>query len=274
MKIKTCVPHTLPLRSLNWDCFADLIGKAHAAVAKYEEALKQAKNSQDAFSILMAQESIASVESKKIRVSLKEVLRASKEAGDRDDLVKVLNYRSALLKGAQMMMTRPLSGIFLRELHSTISKDAPIARKDIGRWRDRQNWIGPEGCGREEAYFFPPNLAVMRRRMDNLFRYLRYKDKDPLVQLAIAFAQLLIIHPFMDGNGRVGRAMIPLFLYKKKVTSSPIVYLSAYFKKHRLEYFEKLFSITSDKQWEEWIRFFLKGVIEECESNMEKISRM
>lgn len=101
--------------------------------------------------------------------------------------------------------------------------------------------------------------------MENLLQYMRKQEADPLVQLAIAFAQLLIIHPFMDGNGRVGRVMIPLFTYKKGVTSKPILHLSRYFKKHRLAYFEKLFAITTNKMWEEWIRFFLKGVIVESE---------
>ncbi|MGE5195928.1 MAG: Fic family protein, partial [Anaerolineae bacterium] len=114
------------------------------------------------------------------------------------------------------------------------------------------------------------HVKKMPRYLDNLKKYLHYKEKDPLVQLAIFFAQLLIIHPFMDGNGRVARALIPFFLYKKNIVSTPLFYLSAYFKRYRLQYFEKLFSISSKNEWEEWIRFFLKGVIHEGEESIQK----
>ena len=101
--------------------------------------------------------------------------------------------------------------------------------------------------------------------MRKLNAYVNKKEKDPLVQLAIYFAQLLIIHPFMDGNGRLARSLVPIFLYKKGLISTPRFYLSAYFKRHRLEYFKRLYMISKKKDWEGWIRFFLQGIIEEGE---------
>lgn len=104
--------------------------------------------------------------------------------------------------------------------------------------------------------------------MDNLIKYAHQREKDPLVQLAIFFAQLLIIHPFMDGNGRVARICIPLFLYKKKLIAAPIFYMSPYFKRHRLSYFTKLYEISDEDKWEEWIEFFLKGIVEQGKKNI------
>lgn len=277
MKIKTAVPPTLPLRSIKWEAFADLLGKAHAAVARYDEIIKSAENRQAVLSILTAEESLDSVESKKTKTRLIKILKHPgnrKLSGDAENLLQILNYRAALAKGKKRIEDHPFSGALLCELHGTIRKGAHVAKKDIGRWRDRQNWIGPEGKGKEEAYYFPPTLSVMFKKLDNWLKYVRSKDKDPLVQIAIAFAQLLAIHPFMDANGRVARALIPLFLYKKKVTSCPIVYLSKYFKKNRFQYFNSLYAVNSKHRWEEWIRFFLEGIIEECEDNAKEAKKI
>jgi Fic family protein len=277
MKIKRCVPPHLPLRAIRWESFAALLGKAHASLARYDEILKNAKDRKVVLPILLAQESISSIESKKTFTSLKRVVQhpgSGKRAGDADRLMKILHYRTALLQGARKIKSHPFSGALILEMHGMIRKDAPVLKKDIGRWRDRQNWIGPEGCRKEEAYFFPPNLKVMHERIGNWLHYLNSSDLDPIIQMAIAFAQFLAIHPFMDANGRVIRALIPIFFYKKKVSSYPIVFLSSYFKRNRLKYFEKLYAVNSKNQWEEWIRFFLQAIIKECEANKKKVQQL
>lgn len=114
----------------------------------------------------------------------------------------------------------------------------------------------------KEGYFYPPLPELVAKSMKNLERYYKSrKEKDPLVHLAIYFAELLIIHPFMDMNGRIARAIIPLFLYKKGLTPKPNFYMSAYFKQRRLKYFKQLYQITAENDWEGWIRFFLQGII-------------
>ncbi|MBS0620258.1 MAG: Fic family protein [Verrucomicrobia bacterium] len=127
-----------------------------------------------------------------------------------------------------------------------------------GVYRDRQNWIGPKGCSREEAYFFPPPASDIEAEMDKLISYGNQVEKEPLVQLALFFAKLLIIHPFMDGNGRLARAIVPYFLYSRGMLATPNLSVTSYFKKHRLRYFQNLYNITDDGNWESWIAFFLK----------------
>ncbi len=110
--------------------------------------------------------------------------------------------------------------------------------------------------------------------MENLLHYCNQIDPFPLVQIAIAFAQFLIIHPFMDGNGRVARILIPLLLYKKNLLPYPLLFLSRYFKDHRLTYFRQLFAITEKQQWEQWILFFLKGIAREAKRARALVLRM
>jgi Fic family protein len=279
MKPTTFIPAHLPLRSLNWDRFIGLLGKAYALIARQDEILKSVPHPASVFSLLTSAEVINSLHSQKVTLSLEELfvcealdIRPS-DCHD-EDLAKIAHYRLALQKAARWVIKHPLSLSLLCKIHEDMNRGSKVPKNEIGRFREKQNWIGPKGCSLEEAYFYPPSASTLRRHLGNLKKYIAYQEKDTLVQLAIFFAQLLIIHPFMNGNGRVARSLIPLFLYKKGVVSSPIVYLSAYFKKHRLVYFEKLFLVTSKSDWEEWIRFFLKGVIEEGESTVAKSQRI
>jgi len=248
MRIQTTTPSPLPLKKLRWEYFVDLIGKAHRTLAEFDDLITNIKHKEAAFSLLAQNEALAT------------------------SLKGIPSYQSALLKIAKTSRKTPLSPVFLCKIHKIIRQKSLSNPVEIGQLRTKQNWIGPEGCTIEEAYFYPPCAKLVQKYMNQLTKYLHYKEKDPLVQLAIYFAQLLIIHPFMDGNGRLGRALIPLFLYQKKLTSAPLFYLSPFFKRHRLQYFEKLFAITTEEKWEEWIRFFLNGVIEEGRKNIKILS--
>ncbi len=148
----------------------------------------------------------------------------------------------------------PLSIPFLCTLHRLVKVDGP--RQDAGHIRTRQNWIGPEGRPQEEAYFFPPKPSDVKPALHVLLKYLR-QEGDPLLQLAIGMAQFLIIHPFMDGNGRVARLLIPYYLMRRNL---PPLYLSAYFKSTRLQYLKKLYDISAEGNMDGWIAYFLKGI--------------
>ncbi len=145
------------------------------------------------------------------------------------------------------------------KIHAIVKQDGPNPQ-DIGKIRTRQNWIGPEGSPIEKAYFFPPPPSDLAKHLRALEWYLAKTDLDPLVQIAIAFAQFLAIHPFMDGNGRVARILVPIFAVKKKLLRHPVLFLSPYIKKTRSLYMRRLFEITEKNQWEGWILYFLKAV--------------
>ncbi len=135
-----------------------------------------------------------------------------------------------------------------------------IIKNDTDGFRKIQGWIGPAGHPIEAAYYLPPPPQKVPALMQNLSCYLANTKEEPLTQLAISFAQLLLIHPFLDGNGRVARALIPTFLWKRKLIAQPFFFMSAYFEKNRLAYFRKLYDISNDNAWEEWIIFFLEGI--------------
>lgn len=239
MDIETCTPHRLPIKNLKWESLISLIGKARESLGRYDEGLK--KISAKSLKALMQKECVSSLHGKK------------KE--------KILYAYEGLEFAIRWAKKRPLNLSFLCQVHAIVKKDGSNP-EEIGHLRTKQNWIGPQGCSIDEAYFYPPEPKKIRRSMQALFRYLQGEEKDPLVQLAIFFAQLLIIHPFMDGNGRVARIFIPVWLWKKGLISKPGLFMSSYFEKNRLQYFRKLFNISEKDAWEDWIAYFLKGVID------------
>lgn len=263
-----CIPDRLPVRELNWGTLVPLIAAAHAQIARFDEVIRSHPHPNLCLKFLTIQEAIASLHFQKVEISAEEFFLYETIGTDEEkiktSLHQIRHYCTALKKGSFSQSFFKM----LCQIHADLKGSAQ--KKDCGHFRDRQNWIGPKGCGIDEAYFLPPKLKSMHSALQNLQDYLHFQERDQLVQLAIFFAQLLIIHPFMDANGRVARVMIPLFLYQKKLISHPLFYLSAYFKRHRIPYFKKLFRISTTRDWEKWIEFFLTGVIREGEKSYKK----
>jgi len=243
MDIKPCTAPRLPVKDLKWDDLVPLIGQARAALGRCDERLKKIKPRR--IDVLMKKESSATLLGKHRK--------------------KIAYAQQGLEFAIEWAKTKPLNLEFLCRVHAIVKQDGPNP-KELGRLRERQNWIGPDEGTIDDAYFFPPPATRVPNNMQALFRYLNGKEKDPLVQLAIFFAHLLIIHPFMDGNGRVARIFIPVWLWKKGLICKPAIYMSPYIEKNRLQYNRKLFHISQESAWEDWIQFFLKGIIEACDT--------
>ena len=143
--------------------------------------------------------------------------------------------------------------------------------KSLGQFRVTQNYIGREGTGVENATFIPPDPARLTSDLEDFQRYIEYDDVEILIQTAIVHAQFELIHPFNDGNGRIGRLLISLFLYQKKKISRPIFYISGYLESHRDEYYAHLRGISQKKDWDGWVEFFLRAVAAEAKYNGEKV---
>jgi hypothetical protein len=252
-KLKKIPPSHLKLSQLK-----QASASAALALAKYNAVLENASPS--LLTSLKTREAVSSLESLHKRTSLRNYLK------DPSLFPPITDYLLAIDKGMHSGQGFTLE--WFRRIHRMI-KRSQGTHPDRGVFRKRQNWIGPEGCTLEQAYYLPPDHKELAQGMKDLIAYCKKTESDPLIQLAIAFAQFLIIHPFMDGNGRVARLMIPFFLYQKKMICSPHFFMSSYFKKHRLTYFQLLFGITESGKWEPWILFFLKG-IKESLKNLEK----
>jgi len=165
---------------------------------------------------------------------------------------------------------RPLRINTIRDLHRILLSGVRGRHKNPGEIRSRQNYIAPPGTPIENATFVPPAPWDVMDALSNWEIYLHSQEKDPIVQLAVLKAQFELIHPFLDGNGRIGRMLVPLILYSKGVLSSPTFYISSYLERNRDVYYERLLAISREGDWNGWISFFLQAIVEQAEENCRK----
>ena len=191
-----------------------------------------------------------------------------------DDLREVGNYVVALEYGLERMDTLPMSLRLVRELHESLLRGVRGDFATPGEFRRSQNWIGPPGCTLNEATYVPPPPSELVGCLDSWERYLHDDTLPPLVHAALAHSQFEAIHPFLDGNGRVGRLIITLLLVIRGVISSPLLYLSAYIEATRQEYYARLLGVTERGEWEEWLGYFLRGVAVQSEDAVDRIQRI
>jgi Fic family protein len=179
------------------------------------------------------------------------------------DIGEVVNYVNAMNYGLGRLKDLPLCLRLIKEIHERLLRGVRGGEKTPGDFRRTQNWIGPAGCTLKTAQFVPPPVHEMHPALDNLERFLHDADSFPvLVHCALAHAQFETIHPFIDGNGRVGRLLIAFLLCQREILQRPLLYLSSYLKVHRAEYYDRLMAIRLSGDWEGWIKFFLRGVFE------------
>lgn len=164
----------------------------------------------------------------------------------------------------------PLSQRLICDAHRVLMQGVRGQDRAPGSYRRIQNWIGPPGCNLESARFVPPGANQVPGLMSQWERYVHGEAPDLLVQLAILHAEFEAIHPFLDGNGRLGRLLVPLFLVEKKLLTSPDFYVSAYLESHREEYYERLLGVSRDNDWSGWCEFFLRALIEQAKENTAK----
>lgn len=267
-----------PPVNLDWPRLLPLIGPANAALARYEGVLHGVPNPNVLLSPLTAQEAVLSSRIEGTQATLGEVLEFEAEGAPDDestakkaDIHEVLNYRRALHEATQLLATLPLSQRLICRVHEVLMQGVRGRNKAPGEYRRIANWIGPEGCTIDKARFVPASAEELPGRMADWERYIHDDNvPDRLIQLAIVHAEFEALHPFLDGNGRLGRLMIPLFLVSKGLLSRPNFYLSAYFEEHRDEYYARLLAVSRDDDWTGWCEFFLRALIAQAEVNQRK----
>jgi Fic family protein len=192
------------------------------------------------------------------------------------DVREVHNYVRALEHGLKRLPELPLSLRLIRELHRELMRGVRGQERTPGEFRTRQNWIGPPDCSLQEATYVPPPVDQLQPVLSDWEKFAHRQEQawPPLVQCALLHYQFEAIHPFADGNGRVGRLLIILFLSERGLLPRPLLYLSAFFERHRSEYYNRLQAVTEKGDWEGWLSFFLRGVAVQSQDAVERSQRI
>jgi len=281
-KAKPFIPLEFPPKDLKLESFIKKIVDANRGIALFDGILRALLNPDILLAPLMTNEAVLSSRIEGTQATFEDVIQ--EEAGitpkgisdmQRNDRKEVLNYKKALLYGAEELTRRPLSLSLIKGLHKVLLTGVRGESRLTGEFRKSQNWIGSPGSSMENARYVPPDPIILPEHLEYWERFLKSDDyPDKIVQLGLLHAQFEILHPFEDGNGRVGRLIIPLFLYWKGLISRPSFYLSEYFEKNRDEYYDRLLVITKNNDWSAWVDFFLTAVIQQAKINTDKSQKL
>ncbi len=268
---------TFPPLSLEWPRLVPLLGQVAAAVARYGGVLEAIPNVHVLLSPMTTQEAVLSSRIEGTQATMAEVLEYDAGGGSKDadpektaDIQEVSNYRKAIRQAKDLLAELPLSSRLIRSVHATLLQGVRGQHRAPREFRKIQNWIGPPGCTEDEARFVPIDAGSLLDGIAAWEKYLHSDQPDTLVQLAIAHAEFEAIHPFLDGNGRLGRMLIPLFMFNRKLLSAPTFYLSDYLEARRDEYYDRLLAVSRDGDWTGWCVFFLGALAAQAEANTRK----
>ncbi len=249
---------------------AMLLSRADQAIGRLDGEIRNVPNADFFVAMYVRREAVLSSQIEGTQSTLEDLLAVELEPRIADmsrDVDEIVNYVAAMNYGLERLTSLPLSKRLIREIHAELMQGVRGATKMPGQFRRDQNFIGPPGARNiRDATFIPPPVPEMEAALDDLERFFHDPGQLPvLVHVGIAHAQFETIHPFMDGNGRVGRLLITFLLVHSGVLHRPLLYLSLFLKRHRAEYYDRLMSIRDDGDWEGWLRFFIRGVAETAE---------
>lgn len=244
-----------------------LLSAADRALGRLDGSVQTLPNPDLFVFMYVRKEAVLSSQIEGTQSSLQDLLAAEADlfAADRRprDVDEVVNYVKAMNHGIARLAELPVSVRLIREIHERLLEGVRGSRLTPGELRRSQNWIGPGGCTLAEATFVPPPPHAVPEALGELERFLHRSDDLPeLVKIGLAHVQFETIHPFLDGNGRIGRLLITFLLTEREILHKPVLYLSHYFKRHRQAYYDRLQAVRDEGDWEGWLAFFLLGVAE------------
>jgi Fic family protein len=226
-------------------------------------------------SMYVRKEALMSSQIEGTQATLEDVLDPTLDQNANRDLSDVVNYVKATDYAVERLKEFPLCNRFIREVHAVLMNSVRGCDKSPGEFRSSQNWIGGAGSTLKNARYIPPNPTDMIECMSDLEKYINEDDElDMLIKAALIHYQFESIHPFLDGNGRVGRLLITLFLMEKKVLSSPALYISYYLKSNRIEYYDRMSEVRLKGNYEQWIKFFLRAIAESANDAILTINEL
>lgn len=254
------------------------LSRADRALGRLDGSIATLPNPDLFVLMYVRKEAVLSSQIEGTQSSLNDLLAAEAQLTGADpfgDVDEVVNYVAAMNHGLRRLAELPVSVRLIRELHAQLLQGVRGENLEPGELRRSQNWIGPQGCGLSDAIFVPPPSHLVVEALGDLERFVHEDDDLPLlIKVGLAHAQFETIHPFLDGNGRVGRLLITFLLCEREVLVHPVLYLSHYLKAHRQTYYELLQKVRDDGDWEAWLTFFLTGVAEVSSEATETARRI
>lgn len=248
-----------------------LLSKAHNSLGKLDATSELIPDMNLFLSAYVRKEALLSSQIEGTQATLEDVLNPNVNAAINLEVNDVVNYVNALNYAIDRMKQLPICNRLLCDTHKVLMQGVRGQEKNPGEFRRSQNWIGSSNSNLQTARYVPPTVENMQIAMSDLEKFINDYDMDILLKTALVHYQFETIHPFLDGNGRVGRMLIVLMLIADGILHSPVLYLSLYLKSNRIEYYDRLSEVRSKGNYEQWIKFFLRGIIETCNDGIATI---
>ena len=252
-----------------------LLVDANKQLVKLDTASQLISNADLFISMYVRKEALISSQIEGTQCTLDDVLDPEVEANANLDVSDVINYVKATQYALKRLERLPLCCRLIREIHEVLMENVRGQDKTPGEFRHSQNWIGPANCSLKDARYIPPNVEDMQTAMSDLEKYINENVYyDPLIRAALIHYQFETIHPFLDGNGRIGRLLILLYLMEQRLIEKPVIYISYFLKKNQIEYYDRISEVRRTGNFEQWIRFFLEAVSKAASDSLEAIRQL
>ena len=249
--------------------------EANRALAKLVTTANLIPNVDLFISMYVRKEALISSQIEGTQCTLDDVLDPEAEQNMNLDVGDVINYVNATRYALEKLEEMPLCNRLLREIHRELLSGVRGQEKNPGEFRKSQNWIGPANCSLKDARYIPPNVDDMNQAMTDLEKYMNEDEElDSLIRIALIHYQFETIHPFLDGNGRVGRLMILLYLMQQGIITKPIIYISYFLKKNQIEYYDRISEVRRSGNYEQWVSFFLESVSAAATDSLETVEKL
>lgn len=253
----------------------NLLIQANRQLALLEGLAVRIPNMDLFVSMYVRKEALLSSQIEGTQATLDDVLDPLLDENANRNVADVINYIKASEFAIKRLQELPLCNRLIKETHAVLMEGVRGQEKNPGEFRYSQNWIGGQGSTLKNVRYIPPNPEDMNEAVSDLEKYMNAEDSlDPLVRAALIHYQFETIHPFLDGNGRVGRLLIILFLMEKKVLTTPAIYISYFLKRNRIEYYDRMTEVRRKGNYEQWITFFLQAVMESAEDAVHTIDQL
>ncbi len=263
-----------PELNINSDIVKKLV-EANRDLVRLDTAAKLIPNVELFISMYVRKEALISSQIEGTQCTLDDVLDPDVDGNTNLDVGDVINYVRACTYAIGRLEKLPLCNRLLREIHQELLAGIRGQEKNPGEFRRSQNWIGAANCTLKEARYIPPNVEDMNDALTDLERYMNEGDDyDPLIRIALIHYQFETIHPFLDGNGRVGRLMILLYLMEQGYISKPIIYISYFLKKNQIEYYDRISEVRRSGNYEQWVGFFLEAVSAAAKDSLATVEKL